>query len=179
MPSTKEVFSPEGQGQAGLGLEAQNKGPQDGFARQMALFGNGQQRREEGDGSVQRRFRRQEGVVEVEDMPLMTVDQRRELDRQPVGVSPGLGFRLTPQSATVFQKDMGRRVIGSSEGDSDPIDDTAFAFVDDLRRKSPIRGFDEEPDEPVGHVGRRTGLHKGLSNDESAKRCWTISLMSL
>jgi hypothetical protein len=74
---------------------------------------------------------------------------------------------------------MGRRVIGSSEGDSDPIYDTAFAIVDNLRRKSLIRGFDEESGKPVGHVGRRTGFHEGLSNDESAKRRWTISLMSL
>jgi hypothetical protein len=125
----------------------------------MALLGDGQQGRKEGDDSVERRFRWQGGVVEVEDMPLMTVDQRREFNRQSVRVSPGLGFGLTPQGATVFQKDVGRRVIGSSEGDSNPIDDAAFAFMNDFRRKSLIRAFDEESGQPVGHVGGWTGLH--------------------
>ena len=98
------------------------------------------------------RLRRQEGVVKVEHMPLVAVDQGGKFHGQTVLVSPGLGLRVSAQGTAILQKDFGRGMIGPAEGDSDSVDEAAFGLVDDFAGKGLVGGSHEKTCQVIRHI---------------------------
>ena len=151
MPALAVVGAAHSVGQAGSSVIPQYEGPQDSLPAEVTLFGNGQQSGQQRGRRVEVGLRGHVGVVEVQDMGLLAVDQSREFGGQPVRPPPDLGLAIAANRAAIVHENPGGRVVNAAETDAETVDDGSAGLVDRLFGEGFIGGFGEDSGKPVGH----------------------------